>query len=97
MPQGYSIEDTLYSVLNLNEAGYINASLDYNDGKLTDCLITGITYDGNEFLNKIRPEKVWTKIKKTVNSVGSVTLPVISEIATSVLTSFFKAKLGLSE
>lgn len=97
MPTDYSIKDTLYSVLNLKEAGYIKASLNYGDGKLTNCFINKITYSGNEFLDKVRPKTRWEKIKEAIKKIGTVTIPLISEISTSIVTSAIKTEFGLPE
>lgn len=95
MSDGYSIEDTLYSVINLEEAGLIRAECDSADGKITECLIFGITYSGNEFIDQIRPKTIWEKIKSGIEAVGSVTLPILAEIGTAVTTSLLSAHLGL--
>lgn len=92
----YTIEDVLYAVKNLDEADFISASIDYGDGCITDCIIDNITYEGNEFINKIRPIDMWSKIRNGFIKVGSVSLPIISEIATSLTTSFISSRLGLS-
>lgn len=91
----YTIEDVLYVVKNLKEADYISAELKYGDGIITSCTITDITYEGNEFLNKIRPKEIWDKIKAGLSKTGAVSLPIISNVATSLITTLTKSFLGL--
>lgn len=92
----YSMEDILYTVKNLGEAGFISVFTQYGGGDLTTCLVTDITYNGNEFINKVRPDTVWEKIKKALRKVGSVSLPIISEIASSLASAGLTAMLNLS-
>lgn len=92
----YSMEDILYTVKNLSEAGFISAPALYGCGNLTTCFVTDITYNGNEFINKVRPDTVWEKIKKALRKVGSVSLPIISEIASSLASAGLAAMLNLS-
>lgn len=91
----YTIEDVLYTIKILDEAGFILASMDYGDGHIVDCIIVDITYEGTEFINKIRPKDVWSKLKSGFAKVGAFSLPVISDVANSLLTSLVKSYLGL--
>lgn len=91
----YTIEDVLYVVKNLNEADYISAKFQNGGGSITDCVITDITYEGNEFINKIRPIEIWKKIKNGFIKAGAISLPIISNVAASLITSLAKSSLGL--
>lgn len=95
LSEDYKIEDVLYTVKNLDEAGFISASFNYGDGCITDCIISDITYEGNEFIDQIRPKDIWSKIKSGFVKVGAVSLPIISDVASSLASSFISAKLGL--
>ncbi len=93
--KNYKIEDVLYVVKNLDEANYISATFEYGDGSITDCIITDITYEGNEFINKTRPIGIWKKIKDGFNKTGAISLPIISNVAASLITTLAKSNLGL--
>jgi hypothetical protein len=51
-----------------------------------------ITPSGREFLDNVRDNEVWTKTKKKLSTFGSVAVPVMSEIAASII----KKLAGLS-
>ena len=90
----YSSEEILYTVINLGEADYISVSTHYGCGELTACFVTAITYNGNEFINKIRPDTIWGKIKKAFTKIGSVSLPIISEVASSLAVTGISSIIG---
>ena len=93
--KGYSIEDVLYAVQNLEQSGLIKANLTYASNKLVFCLISAVTAQGNEFISKIQSDDVWSRIKSSIAKVGSFSLPIISNVATSLITSLAKSYLGL--
>ena len=93
----YDQEAVLYVLVKLTEADYINA--DYyrtEDGKIHFNDILDITFQGHEFLEKIRSDTVWNqKLKPVFLSVGSMSFDVISRVANSAITSLVLTKLGL--
>lgn len=55
-----------------------------------------MTFQGHEFLEKIRSETVWDqKLKPVFTTIGSMSLDVISNVANSVITSLVLKKLNL--
>lgn len=85
----YDQETVLYVLVKLTEADYINADYHFND-------ILDITFQGHEFLEKIRSDTVWNqKLKPVFLSVGSMSFDVISRVANSAITSLVLTKLGL--
>ena len=81
----YSKADLAYTVIKLNEANYINASLQYGGNKMLFCNISSITYTGHEFIDSIRDDNVWNDIKKGLLKVESFTLPILKDLGTSLL------------
>lgn len=86
LPQ-YSKEEIAYTLIILDEAGLILSNPLRYDGGIADITYTRLTYQGHEFIDTIRSEKVWNKIKKTISAVGSVSLPVLQEIGSQILLS----------
>lgn len=91
----YSKQDIIYAIIKLYEAGYINASTMSAD-ELTDCIISDITYDGHEFLQSIKSDPVWDKVKRVADKVGSISIPIISSIASQVLSKLITSAIGIS-
>lgn len=93
----YGEEQTLYTLIKLYEGGYINGALMRSrDGQLITFRIYDITFQGHEFLEKIRSDTVWNqKLKPAFSSLGSMSLDVISNISGAVITALVSSKLGL--
>ena len=93
----YSSEQILYTLIKLYEGAYINAQLiRSSDGQLITFRVYDMTFQGHEFLEKIRSDIVWNqKLKPVFTTIGSMSLEVISSVANSAITSLVLAKLGL--
>lgn len=94
--EGFTKEDVFYAAYNLEQAKYIEAETVSGDNGIFGYMILDITYEGHQFLGKIKPDSVWKQIKNALGKVGSVSLPIISSVATSLSTSLIKSQLGLS-
>lgn len=57
-------QDIVYSVIMLEQAGYIKATIKYSNNAVYVILISGITIDGHKYLDSIRSPKIWTAIKE---------------------------------
>lgn len=77
----YSKEDVFYAVFNLEQAGYINASIRWIGSCVQDCAINYMTYSGHEFLNKICDGKRWHHVKVGLSAVRDFSLSAINSIA----------------
>ena len=85
----YGKEQTLYTLIKLFEGGYINGRLERSrDGQLITFQIYDITFQGHEFLEKIRSDTIWNNnVKPMLLSIGSKSLSLISDIASSIIAS----------
>lgn len=85
---GYSKEDVLYSVYNLNQIRFIEGKInDVHDMKLMFCDIENITYNGHQFLNTIRPETIWQATKRGASKLGLMSMHALSTIAMEIAKS----------
>lgn len=93
MPElkNYDADTIIYTAQKLNEAGFINGSFDFFMDDEPYITISSLTYDGHNFLDAVRNKSVWTKTKEVASKITSISLPVLYEIASSIL----KEKLGL--
>lgn len=91
----YSQDEINYSVLKLEEAGFIDATLIPYDGGILVIEINDITYRGHEFLADIRSDSIWQNVKSISAKVGSKSLNSLWQIATTVITQIIKAELGI--
>ena len=92
--KNYSPEELLYTADKLYEAGYLKCArkVYYN----TDLMIfvSSITYNGHQFLDNIRDEKVFEKTKSILSVFKSVSIEIISETASKVIISMINQQLN---
>ena len=58
--------------------------------------VSGLTWDGADYLDAIRDDGIWAKTKRLVReAAGSTTMAVIKDAACMVATEAIKARLGM--
>ena len=86
----YSHEEIDYSILKMDEAGFINATIEHYLSGNISIEIHDISYNGHQFLDTVRSNKVWNVTKKVATDIGSTSVHAITKIATSVITEIIK-------
>lgn len=92
----YPQEVVFYALEKLGEADYIDLTTQWGSNCLSECCVNYMTYDGHEFLDKIRPDSVWKKTTGIAGKIGSYGLQMLSKIAEGVATAYLN-KLLLSD
>ncbi|MFR0883261.1 MAG: DUF2513 domain-containing protein [Christensenellales bacterium] len=86
---GYDMETTAYHCKILHEAGLISDyGSQYADGQIWSFGVGCLTWEGNDFLDKIRDNSQWKKVKDTITQKG---LPLIIETIKTISTAFVTA------
>jgi len=78
------------------EAGLIDASSDKTTSGL-HCFAFGLTWNGHEFLDRVRDQTIWNKVKAAAREKGlTLSFDVIKALATKVIgvTGFLTARRG---
>ncbi|CAH0416141.1 DUF2513 domain-containing protein [Periweissella fabaria] len=88
-------EEIIYTLKKLNEADYIDIKFFYGSNVVIHFGCSGITWKGHEFLDNIRDNKVWDKTKNIAKNVSSVSLSVLSDIASKVITDLISKQIGI--
>lgn len=84
---GYSDDDVLYSFIKLSEAGFINGKPQpAGNNPAYVFMTTSITYEGHKFIDSVRDDKVWSATKKISSKVASISIEMLTTIATNVLS-----------
>lgn len=84
--------EVIYCVAQLDEAGLLDGGAIIQGPSISINSINKLTWNGHEYLDNIRDDKVWKKTKDTVFSkVGSASLSIFSSVAAKVLEN----QLGL--
>lgn len=84
----YSRDDIDYTILKLDEAGFLETSKRDLMGNIP---IMSITYNGHLFLDNIRDDGIWKETKSKISKFASTSLPIIQQVAAAILAS----KLGI--
>lgn len=84
----YDLSVIKYSVLKMKESQLIDVKINaFYNSLVSDFLIYDITYFGHEFLDRIKDDNNWNKVKDVAKKVGSSSIDVLLQIATGVLTN----------
>ena len=87
-----SAEKLAYHVGLLVENDFIKAKeYKYQSGEPTDYLINTITSTGQDFIDTIRQDTTWNKIKEKAYEIGGYSLPLLADIGFGIL----KDKIGI--
>ena len=82
--EGYTLEQVAYHCSILYEGGYIHVcNVQYSGNKVHLFCVGRLTWEGHEFLDKIREDTIWKKTKETISEKG---LPFVFDIVKSVST-----------
>ena len=84
--EGYDTSVVSYHFSIMQEAGLIDAKCLKSSNAQMFCVASQLTWNGHEFLDKVRSETVWTKVKNTVESKGlDLSFEVIKAVASKVM------------
>lgn len=82
--EGYSMEQIAYHCAILYEGGYIyDYKAEYAGNSIYAFGVGRLTWDGHDFLDKIREDTIWKKTKDIIKDKG---LPLVFDIVKSVST-----------
>ena len=92
----YGIREVVLHVELMRERGLITAKVDYGAGHDEPLAVEvyGLTWEGHDYLDTIRSEKVWRKAKAVIASaVGETSLSVVKQTCAMVATELIKAQI----
>lgn len=93
----YSSEELVYTADKLLEAKLFNGKKDkYTDSFVPEIHIYSLTWEGHQFLDNIRDNKVWKETKTIAKSFSSVSVGMLSNIAAQVITLIIQKNLSLT-
>lgn len=93
--EGHDMKEVAYHCALLNEAGLIDKyNAQYANNELYMFAVGHLTWDGHEFLDKIRAETIWNRTKDVISGKGvPMALDVIKHVATSIIYKMLDAAL----
>lgn len=97
--EGYDEQCIAYHVRLLVQAGFLLARTSTSlsgEIELQDCGTTSLTWEGHEFLEASRDERLWSKAKQAAGSTGGMVLDVLKSVLIGLATDAAKKAAGLS-
>ena len=93
---GYDYKTVGYHCAILCDAGLIYDYEDeYGDDELSSFCVGRLTWEGHDFLDKIRSETVWNKTKETIVKKGlPFVFDVVKELATANMGDMIKVAIS---
>jgi len=81
----YSSDEIDYHCAMLLEAGIIRGKPIGTMGSPDTCLISGISFEGHEYLDSIRDNKVWSRVKDKSKKAGvTLTFDIVRDVAKTI-------------
>ncbi len=96
--QRYDIKDIAFHTELLIDRGLVSGLVEYDGFRTTPLSveITRITWEGYDYLDSIRSDKVWSKAKDVIcKSVGDTSLSVVKDTCQLVAKALIKQHLEL--
>lgn len=87
-------EDVFYALFCLEQAGYIDSSIQHANNVIGEREINYMTFSGHEFLESIRDDMRWSVVKKGLSAVRNYSLSAISSIAEGVTSAAISSYLA---
>lgn len=91
----YGIDNVIYSLIQLSDAQYIDASIEAVKCPIPLIRVEKITWEGHKFLDNVRDPQVWSKTKKVLKRIESTSITLVSNIASQVITNLIEKTLHL--
>lgn len=89
----YTPDKVLYHVKQCELSGFFQRCTRRYE---TDFTISYLSPEGHQFVNNIRSDNMWSSIKEVGKKVGTSSVSVLSQIASSVVTAIIRSQLGLT-
>lgn len=86
----YSEDELTYTCLKLKEGGFLKIfDIPVNRGFIVN-EIQQLTYEGHQFLENIRDQSTWNKVKQKLPLLGSSSVQAIMSVASQVILEKLK-------
>ena len=87
--EGYDLPAVAYHCKIMHEAGLLSHySAKYGNDTIYAFQVGGLTWEGNDYLDKIRDDSIWNKTKETITKKG---LPLIFDTIKTISTAIIPA------
>ncbi|MHA6359134.1 DUF2513 domain-containing protein [Streptococcus vestibularis] len=80
----------LYHLKMLKEAGFVYWKVQFGNNKFYNGTLSGLTYEGHQFLDTVRSPKIWRDTKERASKIGVFTLDFLSQTAANIISDLIK-------
>jgi len=88
--------EVAYACLMAKEAGFIEAiDVQRFGDTFEQWMPRRLTFQGHQYLETIRDDKIWAKAKEGARKIGSLSLETLGQVAKSVISLQLKKYTGL--
>ncbi|MDT2485041.1 DUF2513 domain-containing protein [Enterococcus avium] len=91
----YDRETIKYTLGKLDETGFLKSNTRWVSNDLVDFSTGMPTWKGHEFLDTIRDNTVWKNTKSIVSKFSSVSISMVENIASNVITQLINKHLDV--
>lgn len=91
----YKPEEIKYVLAKLSETNYLHDRIEWVNNEIVEYSTGALTWEGHKFLDTIRDNKVWSKTKKITNKFASVSISMVENIASQVITNLITEQMRL--
>ena len=95
--EGYTMGQVAYHCSILYEGGYIHAYKgEYAGNGLYSFSVGRLTWEGHEFLDKIRENTIWNKTKDTIAERGlPFVFDIVKSVSSGIIAGIVKGAIGI--
>lgn len=95
--EGYSMDQIAYHCSILHEGGYVyDYKAQYSGNGLYSFGVGRLTWEGHDFLDKIREDTIWNKTKNVIKEKGlPFVFEIVKNVSTEVITGIINSYAGM--
>lgn len=91
--KGYDLKTIAYHCDILHQAGLVSVyGGDYGSNELVSFGVGSLTWEGHNYLDKIKDDKIWNKTKCTIKEKGiPFAFETVKQVASIIISSMFES------
>ncbi len=95
--EGYTMEQVAYHCAILYEGGYIYGyKPQYGSNNIYSFCVGRLTWEGHDFLDKIREDTIWNKTKETIKEKGlPLVFDIVKSVSSGIITGIVRGTIGI--
>lgn len=90
----YTFDELTYHLKRLEEADYVNVTIGNASNQVYVYVLNYITWNGHQFLDTIRSDKVWVTSKKVADDLKVKSISAFTQIAFQVASNLITTYLS---